>query len=291
MRNAILPVMLALVLMGGGCVKESAPARVYDVTPEQRDTCSRMASLTSLDFAHAPEDKDGPERTYRSLRDQCLESMELGRTYHAVKMPHGPGGEGVADAERGALDDVFYVYSLCENEVRYWTNDAGKSDRAVVGECRTNCVEGDDGAVTCEETVYTAGPFTDIKPMVGGDRDEHGCIGSAGYMWCAPKEKCLRIWEEQCYADLSQEVAYFLAEKYDRPIGEVNVTVTAQESDHASGGVRFGEDGFGEGGVWLARRQGNMWEVVFDGNGSVDCGTMRSEFGFPDSILRPDFCD
>jgi len=34
--------------------------------------------------------------------------------------------------------------------------------------------------------------------IVGGDRDEHGCIGSAGYSWCETKQKCLRIWEESC---------------------------------------------------------------------------------------------
>lgn len=34
--------------------------------------------------------------------------------------------------------------------------------------------------------------------MVGEDRDEHGCIGSAGYSWCEGKQKCLRGWEEQC---------------------------------------------------------------------------------------------
>jgi hypothetical protein len=33
---------------------------------------------------------------------------------------------------------------------------------------------------------------------VGGDRDAHGCIGSAGYQWCEAKQKCLRIWEEPC---------------------------------------------------------------------------------------------
>lgn len=37
-------------------------------------------------------------------------------------------------------------------------------------------------------------------PIVGGDKDEHGCIGSAGYSWCALKNKCLRIWEEKCEA-------------------------------------------------------------------------------------------
>ncbi|MDD5317548.1 MAG: hypothetical protein PHF51_02325 [Candidatus ainarchaeum sp.] len=34
----------------------------------------------------------------------------------------------------------------------------------------------------------------------GGDRDEHGCIGSAGYVWCPEQGKCLRVWEEYCNA-------------------------------------------------------------------------------------------
>jgi putative lipoprotein len=29
----------------------------------------------------------------------------------------------------------------------------------------------------------------------GADRDEHGCIGSAGYSWCAKEGKCVRPWE------------------------------------------------------------------------------------------------
>ena len=36
------------------------------------------------------------------------------------------------------------------------------------------------------------------EPMPGSDRDEHGCIGSAGYTWCEVKQKCLREWEEPC---------------------------------------------------------------------------------------------
>ena len=34
-------------------------------------------------------------------------------------------------------------------------------------------------------------------PLVGNDRDEHGCIGSAGYAWCEAKGECLRPWEEE----------------------------------------------------------------------------------------------
>jgi len=36
------------------------------------------------------------------------------------------------------------------------------------------------------------------ETIVGGDKDEHGCIGSAGYSWCEAKQKCLRVWEEKC---------------------------------------------------------------------------------------------
>jgi hypothetical protein len=43
-----------------------------------------------------------------------------------------------------------------------------------------------------------AGSSVVENPIVGGDKDSHGCIGSAGYSWCEPKQKCLRPWEEKC---------------------------------------------------------------------------------------------
>ena len=39
------------------------------------------------------------------------------------------------------------------------------------------------------------------QSLLGGDKDSHGCIGSAGYSWCEAKQKCLRTWEEKCEAD------------------------------------------------------------------------------------------
>jgi len=50
--------------------------------------------------------------------------------------------------------------------------------------------------------------------IVGGDRDIHGCIGSAGYSWCEIKNKCLRIWEEKCNASaITENEARVIAEK------------------------------------------------------------------------------
>ncbi|KDE92062.1 MULTISPECIES: hypothetical protein [Stenotrophomonas] len=45
-----------------------------------------------------------------------------------------------------------------------------------------------------------AAPRADGKPStttprVGGDRDAHGCIGSAGYQWCEHSQRCERPWE------------------------------------------------------------------------------------------------
>ena len=60
------------------------------------------------------------------------------------------------------------------------------------------------GGCALVDITKTTSPSPAVQPaasdeqMVGGDRDEHGCIGSAGYTWCEPKQKCLREWEEPC---------------------------------------------------------------------------------------------
>jgi hypothetical protein len=41
-------------------------------------------------------------------------------------------------------------------------------------------------------------PTTSDTQIIGGDKDSHGCLISAGYSWCEIKSKCLRNWEEPC---------------------------------------------------------------------------------------------
>lgn len=129
------------------------------------------------------------------------------------------------------------------------------------------------------------------RALIGGQTDGHGCLIAAGYSWCAPKEKCLRIWEEECYTDLAQEIQYMLADKYQKPADEVRVAVTNQVGEHASGSVRYGPLTSSAGGQFLAAKIDNVWQLVYDGNGSVDCVSLREQYGFPDEILKPNFCD
>lgn len=44
--------------------------------------------------------------------------------------------------------------------------------------------------------------------VVGGDRDVHGCIGSAGYSWCEDKKTCIRPWEEYCTRAVEKTVTF-----------------------------------------------------------------------------------
>lgn len=92
------------------------------------------------------------------------------------------------------------------------------------------------------------------------------------------------------FPDTQHAIQAFLANKYKKSISEVKVTVDKEVQGFAAGSVLFGQGGPGEGGMWLAVL-GNGWEVVWDGNGNVDCNKMRQEFGFPDTILKPNFCN
>jgi len=61
---------------------------------------------------------------------------------------------------------------------------------------------GSAGYVWCEELQECIRPWetncTEAEPMPGSDRDEHGCIPSAGYEWCEELQECIRPWETNC---------------------------------------------------------------------------------------------
>uniref|UniRef100_A0A7S2KWI4 Uncharacterized protein n=1 Tax=Leptocylindrus danicus TaxID=163516 RepID=A0A7S2KWI4_9STRA len=46
-------------------------------------------------------------------------------------------------------------------------------------------------------TINDVGAVNSME-SVGNDRDSHGCIPSAGYMWCEVLQKCVRPWETPC---------------------------------------------------------------------------------------------
>lgn len=69
------------------------------------------------------------------------------------------------------------------------------------------------------------------EQIIGGDRDAHGCIGSAGYQWCESKSKCLRIWEESCLSPAMSSAA-------------ATVLVSAKDSTVYCNGAEMDSEGF-----------------------------------------------
>lgn len=141
------------------------------------------------------------------------------------------------------------------------------------------------GAVPETAIQPTTAP-TDSEPMVGDDRDEHGCIPSAGYTWCEAKQKCLRAWEEDCSAlkTDAEQIKDVLVAKYDWDADNIVLTVGSNDGQYASGGVRELSSQTG-GGMWFAAKVNDQWQIVTDGNGVPMCSDLAAYPDFPTSLI------
>jgi len=77
----------------------------------------------------------------------------------------------------------------------------------------------------------TPTPSAQNQPIVGGDRDAHGCIGSAGYSWCEAKQKCLRTWEEPCEADTTADWKTYTNTQYGFSFKYPQILKVAENND------------------------------------------------------------
>jgi hypothetical protein len=119
--------------------------------------------------------------------------------------------------------------------------------------------------------------------MVGNDRDEHGCIGSAGYSWCVSKNKCLRVWEEGCpTSEDPQLIKESLFKKNNwKESDDINVTVSTNDGNYASGIVTSQ----GGGGYFYAAKENGEWVIVADGNGLIMCSSLINYPKYPTSLI------
>jgi hypothetical protein len=121
--------------------------------------------------------------------------------------------------------------------------------------------------------------------IIGGDRDEHGCLGPAGYSWCEIKQKCLRVWEEECLSPVGEAIKQAFVKKYKKDLTEIKILVSQETTDFARGGVKFAmNNNFGEGGNFLAAKIDNQWKIIYDGNGEISCQLVES-YNFPEEMI------
>lgn len=118
-------------------------------------------------------------------------------------------------------------------------------------------------------TQQTKSETTTDKPLVGSDRDEHGCIASAGYQWSTLLQNCIRPFEKGIRMKSSDEsqgtaayivfntdsskIELFLPTEKSHPILNRKVTsndkTTWTEKDEKSWSVNYTQ---------------NMWSINFN---------------------------
>lgn len=75
-------------------------------------------------------------------------------------------------------------------------------------------------------------------------------------------------------------IAEALANKYNIAYAEINLIISQINSTQAAGTVSTA----GEGGWFLAVKDGNSWKIVADGNGTVSCEIV-APYNFPISMV------
>lgn len=120
---------------------------------------------------------------------------------------------------------------------------------------------------------------------VGADKDEHGCIGSAGYSWCEAKKKCLRPWEEKCEEDITGKIKQALMKKNNWPDSmELDISISSNDGVYAKGTVKE-KDSMAGGGYFFAAKVDSEWKIVADGNGVITCESVSPYPSYPASLL------
>ncbi len=119
--------------------------------------------------------------------------------------------------------------------------------------------------------------------MLGGDRDEHGCIPSAGYSWCESKQKCYRPFEEGCpAANDSELIRQALFKKNNWPENNsIAVTISFNDGRYAKGTVASQ----GGGGYVFAAKVNGAWQIVTDGNGVISCSALTAFPDYPTTLI------
>jgi hypothetical protein len=118
--------------------------------------------------------------------------------------------------------------------------------------CLSACTETPKKAAP-ESAKTEAAPITPPvvgEPIVGGDSDEHGCKGSAGYTWSVVKNECIRIFEsgirlDPQAADLDKGLSAFVVFKSENEDAQAELYVPNQK-----GTILLAKDKKDERGKW-----------------------------------------
>lgn len=99
--------------------------------------------------------------------------------------------------------------------------------------------------------------------------DEEIAVEESGSV---PEEEITEDADEESDESVIETLKLLFAQKYERKVEDVNVTISERDGDYLTGGVKFA--GEIAGGYVLAAKVNGAWKIVFDGNGSWSCSAV-----------------
>ena len=93
--------------------------------------------------------------------------------------------------------------------------------------------------------------------------------------------------EEDSDEAVIESLKLLFAQKYEKRIEDITVSISKREGDYLTGGVKFA--GEIAGGYVLAAKVNDAWKIIFDGNGTWTCDVV-DVVDFP-STLAPECWD
>lgn len=91
---------------------------------------------------------------------------------------------------------------------------------------------------------FQPSPLISQAPVVEEDKDEHGCINSAGYLWCEEKQKCIQLLKEDCViATSTDETANWNTYRNEKYGFEFKYPKTIEYKKYGDYGVSITENG------------------------------------------------
>lgn len=106
----------------------------------------------------------------------------------------------------------------------------------------------------------------DSPTIVGGDRDKHNCIGSAGYQWSMLKKECIRIFEagirlDAVAPDLNKTLSAFVVFKSKSENAQVEMFIPGVKDSILLKKVKKGNEGSWKNANYTLVLKGGMYTL------------------------------
>jgi len=156
--------------------------------------------------------------------------------------------------------------------IGYWIYQSFSAPEGIIETEAENCENDSDCVVFGEDGDCNCGCFNKNHQW----EKEGDCFCAAPKLCKCVEGKCEGVFEE----NKETAIKNLFAEKYDKDVSEITISIIQETEDHIKGEVQFEPGDPGNlGGFLVAKKNGDS-ELVYDGNGIIFCSAIES-YNFP----------